>query len=330
MSKINIVIVILLIIAVIANGVQYVTWSKAKAADAAAFQEQADKLQAQANRFGSDATVWTLKNSVTPGTIVVSDMFESVTWPSNLVTEQMLTDTATVLGKEFKIAVNPGTPLTKNMFMDSGLEDSTRDRDLVLDRYTVGLHPGDYIDIRMTMPYGDDYVVIPRIRIWEVNDNTLKVHLTETQWMQYQGAFIDYCLNRAYGCTLYADKYVEPGLQQQAVAYYAVPTNIAALVQKNPNILTPDKNDMEDLSSWRQSIEELLVIFRDEEDTVDADASKLSAARSEVNAAVVADAATARSEYEDEMEQNQGDEEASDDEWDWDESATDTNTEIGG
>ena len=34
-------------------------------------------------------------------------------------------------------------------------------------------------------------------------------------------------------CRLYATRYVEPGLQQDAIAYYAVPDNIAALLQKN-------------------------------------------------------------------------------------------------
>ena len=32
------------------------------------------------------------------------------------------------------------------------IEDDMRDRDIVLDRITVGIEEGDYIDIRITMP----------------------------------------------------------------------------------------------------------------------------------------------------------------------------------
>ena len=170
------------------------------------------------------------------------------------------------------------------------VDDTLRDRDIVLDRITVGIAVGDYVDIRMTMPYGDDYVVIPHKRVYGINEGTIKLYLTELEWNTYLGAEVDYYLNKEYGCTIYADKYVEPGLQQDAVAYYAVPTNIAALLQKNPNIV--DKEAAGSLNEWRESIEQLLVIFRDEEDTVDSDGTKLSTGRSEFNEAVNSDRMT--------------------------------------
>ena len=298
MSRVNISVIVIAVLLLVLNIIQFFHWSRANQAQIEDLTARTQAAEAAAGKYGSDVTCYTVKSSVTPGIIVTEANLQPVTFPSSVVNDQFVTDITMIINKEFKIGVNPGTPLTNNMFMDTKLEDSTRDRDLMFDHYTVGLKVGDYIDIRMTMPYGDDYVVIPHLRVWDINENTIKCYLTEPQWATYQGAFVDYCLNQAYGCTLYADRYVEPGIQQAAVAYYAVPQNIAALVEKNPNILTNEKDEISDLATWRSSIDELLVIFRDDADTVDVDASKFSAARSAYNAAIVSDAQTVRDEQE--------------------------------
>jgi len=219
------------------------------------------------------------------------------------------------------------------MVMDEEIDDTVRDRDIILDRLTVGIEEGDYIDIRMTMPYGDDYIVLPHKRIYGINEGTIKLYLNEYEWNVYQGALIDYFLNAEYGCTLYADKYIEPGLQQDAVPYYAVPTNIASLLQKNPNII--DKEEAASLNEWRDSLEELLVIFRDESDTVDSDASKLSAGRSTLNSSIEADRSTVAAQKlaEEQAATESGDdyyEEVPDDFWEETTTTEETSTEVGG
>ena len=66
--------------------------------------------------------------------------------------------------------------------------------------------------------------------------------------------------------------------------FYAVPSNIAALLQKNPNIV--DKKEAASLNEWRHQMEELLVLFRTDEDTVEADADRLKAGRDKMNTSV--------------------------------------------
>lgn len=172
------------------------------------------------------------------------------------------------------------------------------------------------------MPYGDDYVVLSHKRVYSITENTIKLYLTELEWNLYQGAMVDFFLNTEYGCVIYADKYVEPGLQQKAVNYYAVPSNIAALLQKNPNIV--DKEEAASLNDWRKSLEELLVIFRDNDDTVDADGSRLATGRAGLNDAVNTDQ-SAYSEAKKEAEELAAEQEAEaeageegDDYWDED------------
>ena len=289
-SKVNVGLIVAAVILAILNIVQFIVWRNINVTTSETYAASIADLNATLAAYGPDVTVYTVSSAVKAGDMVVDENIESITIPTSVDNDQYVHSMSDLAGRVFKIAVNPGTPITSNMTMAEPLEDSVRDRDIVLDRYTVGLTVGDYIDIRITMPYGDDYVVLPHKRIYAINEGSIKLYLSEFEWFQYNGAMIDYWLNKDYGATIYADKYVEPGIQHEAIAYYAVPTNIAALMQKNPNIL--DKASANDLNSWRSAIEELLIIFRDEEDTVDSDGSKFNAGRTEYNDAIKSDSAT--------------------------------------
>lgn len=287
MRRVNIVLVVLTVLFGVLNVIQFVVWRNINVQTSEKYTAQVMELQQKISSYGSDVQCVTVISSVKPGDIVTEDVLDYVTIPSSVVTDQFVTDTAAVVGRVFKIGVNAGTPLMANMTMEEVLDDDMRDRDITLDRVTVGLRVGDYIDIRITMPYGDEYIVIPHKRVYAINENTIKLYLSEYEWALYQGAMIDYYLNESYGCTIYADRYIEPGLQNAAIAYYAPPSNIAAMIAKNPNILDDVRElALKNSTSWRNAIDELFVIFRDEEDTVDADAAKFAAGRQEFNQAV--------------------------------------------
>lgn len=331
MHKLNIGLIAAVVVFVLLNIGQFLFWKNTNESVAEQYTSEIANLEQTIAGYGSEVTVYTVTSAVKAGDEIEPDNIEPMKMYSSLMTDQYVTDTTLIEGKYFKIAVAPGTPLMNNMVMDEELDDSMRDRDIMLDRLTVGLHEGDYIDIRMTMPYGDDYVVIPHKRIYAINDGTIKLYLNEYEWNVYQGALIDYYLNKQYGCTIYGDKYVEPGLQQEARAFYAVPTNIAALLQKNPNII--DKEGAASLNDWRQSLEELLVLFRDDEDTIDADGGRLSSERATMNQAVEGDRQTQKEKEEEQAqldaemaEQEEG--EVGDDFWDEDVSTANPEEDI--
>lgn len=330
MHKLNIGLIVAVVIFIGANIFQFVFWNNINKEQAAKYTQEVVDLQATISSYGEEITVYTVKESVKAGDVIEEDMLETMKMYSSLMTEQYVKDPAEIVDRYYKIAVNPGTPLLKNMVMDEELVDSMRDRDIILSRVTVGLEEGDYIDIRMTMPYGDDYVVLSHKRVYAITQNTVKLYMTELEWNLYQGAMVDFFLNQEYGCVIYADKYVEPGLQQKAINFYAVPSNIAALLQKNPNII--DKEEAASLNEWRKSIEELLVIFRDEDDTVDADGSRLANGRATMNDAINTDQATYvdKQAEEAELAAQQEAEGSEDDFWD-DEPTSDASvTEEGG
>lgn len=324
----TVLLVVVTVVLLVLNVVQFFVWKGVNTENAKNYTAKISELEATIAAYGHNVTCYTVVNNAKAGDFISMDNLEAITLPSNSVTSQHITDASSIVGRVFKIAVNPGTPITSNMTMAEVVEDDMRDRDIVLDRITVGIQEGDYIDIRMTMPYGDDYVVLSHKRVYGLNDGTVKLYLSEFEWLQYQGALIDYYLNAEYGCTLYADKYIEPGLQQAAVKYYAVPTNIAALITKDPNIL--DKTEASALNEWRNGIEELLVIFRDEEDTVDSDSSKLAAGRSEFNSAITSAGASYEGAVEEGSESSDDSEEYEDDFWETYEETTEVAEEVNG
>ena len=318
MRKLNVGLLVACVVLVGLNIFQFVFWKHTNAESAEKYVAEIANLNATIAGYGDAVTVWTVTDAVKPGDEITEDKLQSLTMYTSLLTEQYVQDTSDIIGKYFKISVNPGTPIFYDSIMDEELDDTRRDIDIVLDRMPVGTAVGDYIDIRITMPYGDDYVVIPHKRVYQINEGSIKLHLTELEWNTYLGALVDYYLNQQYGCTIYADKYVEPGLQQAAVNYYAVPSNIAALLQKNPNII--DKDKAASLNDWRQSLDSLLVIFRDEEDTVDSDGGTLAGGRAAFNEAVESDRQAANEAANEESlqaaEDASGMEEVGDDFWD--------------
>lgn len=328
MKKLNIGVIAALVIFIILNIVQFIFWRHLNDNISQQYTSEISTLEKTIAGYGSEVTVYTVMSAVKAGDEITEDNLEEMKMYSSLMTDQFVTDTSELIGRYFKIAVNPGTPILYNMAMDEEIDDTLRDRDLVLDRITVGVEVGDYVDIRITMPYGDDYVVVPHKRIYGISESTVKVYLTELEWNTYQGALVDYFLNQEYGCTIYADKYVEPGIQQDAIAFYAVPTNIAALLQKNPNII--DKEEAASLNEWRESIEELLVIFRDEEDTVDADGGRLAGGRANINEAIEGDRKTldeSKAQEEADAADQGVTDEIGDDFWDEDTTSVDTPAE---
>lgn len=331
MHKLNIGLIVATVFFFILNIVQFVYWRNITDETRETYTAEIAELNATIASYGEPVEVYTVTAAVKAGDVIEAENIETMKMYSSLLTDQYVTNPKDITDRYYKVAVNPGTPIMKNMVMDEELDDSMRDRDIILDRMTVGLEEGDYIDIRMTMPYGDDYVVLSHKRVYALNDGTIKLHLNELEWNTYQGALIDYFLNKEYGCTLYADKYIEPGLQQDAVKFYAVPTNIAALLQKNPNII--NKDEASSLNEWRNSIEELLVIFRDEEDTVDADGSRLATGRQTMNEAVNTDRQTSAEEKAEqealEAEQStDGEETIGDDFWSEEPTSTTETTET--
>lgn len=251
-------------------------------------------LNATIDAIGPIVTCYTVRTSTYPGQEFTQDMLIEQSIPESLINETFA-DVSEIVGLYGKVALEPGTPITVDMVMDELIVDSEREVDIVANRWPVGLREGDYVDVRITYPRGEDFIVLSHKRIMSITGQTLKIYMTEEEQTIYQAALVDFYTSRDYGSDLYLTKYIEPGIQAAAGTFYSVPVNIATSIQLNPNII-----DMAAVSI-KDSVLATITAAKEEFEDEDADGTKIKAGRDELNGSVNKDFAV----YELEQEQEE-------------------------
>ncbi len=105
----------------------------------------------------------------------------------------------------------------------------------------MDLAKGDYIDVRIMLPSGQDYIVVAKkeVDIPEINgvpsENTIWMNLSEDEILHMSCAIIDAYQIR--GAKIYATKYTEAGMQDAAIPTYPINESTSQLLRNDPNIL---------------------------------------------------------------------------------------------
>ena len=151
----------------------------------------------------------------------------------------------TLVEKEItmKIGVPSGTIVTKDMIQDSDdeLTDTQRVQEYNMILLPSHLKNGDYVDVRLTLPNGQDYIVLNKKRVLGTDSTTVWFKLDEMEINLLNSAIVEsYTIT---GSKLYAIEYVEPGLQEATVKTYTVSQDVFNLIDSNPNILEDIKNE---------------------------------------------------------------------------------------
>ena len=149
-----------------------------------------------------------------------------------------------------KIDVPAGTIVTKNMIeeYEDQLTDTDRIREFSMISLPSQLKNGDYIDIRLSIPNGQDYIVLSKKKVLGTNATTIWIKLNELEIELMNSAIVEnYTMN---GSRLYAIEYIEPGTQKESIPTYVASESTIELMANNPNILdniyTEYKNDILD------------------------------------------------------------------------------------
>lgn len=198
-------------------------------------------------------TVYATTEDVKAGQVIEMDKITTVSIPQESVPENAITKESQLEGKRFKISLKANSYLTKNMLLSHKLNNNQRELDIVLSEIPIGLEVGDYVDIRVTFPEGQNYTVMSHKQVTGINGNTLKIVVIEQDFYRYESVKTDMSL---YASTrLYATKYLEPGIQKQTKVYYPPRFNIAKQSLRDPNM--HEKNFKKLLKS-RKELEEQL------------------------------------------------------------------------
>lgn len=239
-------------------------------------------LNANLDAIGPIVTCYTVQSATFPGQEITEDLIVEQSIPSSFKNDSFAT-IEDLVGLYSKVAITPGTPITKDMVMSEEVVDSMREVDISGNRWPIGLKEGDYVDLRITYPRGEDFIVLSHKRVMSITEQTLKVHMTEEEQHLYQAALVDYYLSRGHGGDLYLTKYVEPGIQEEATVYYSVPSNIEAVCRKNPNIIDLAQVTVEN------TLRDMINAARAEFPDGDGSGSEIKGGRDELNSKVNSD-----------------------------------------
>lgn len=142
-----------------------------------------------------------------------------------------------------KIDVPAGTIVTKDMIVETEEEitDTQRIQEYNMIILPSQLKNGDYVDIRYSLPNGQDYIVLSKKRVLGTNASTIWIKLDEIELSLMNSAIVDSYYYT--GSKLSAVPYVEPGMQSASKPTYPASPDALNLIRLNPNILDEIKAD---------------------------------------------------------------------------------------
>ena len=103
---------------------------------------------------------------------------------------------------------------------------------------------GDYIDIRLTLPNGQDLIVVSKKEVKSILGDTVGLELSEGEILMMESAIVEAYIMSA--SKLYAIQYVEPGMQQAATKTYTPTDAVKGLIERNSNIVSEAKDALMD------------------------------------------------------------------------------------
>jgi hypothetical protein len=238
MKKVLIIILILFVLVGAAGNVyQYMYYGSTLDDTMQQHEQQIVRLQTIVDEIGPMVSVLAMSMHAIAGTEVSSNHVMYVDIPLAAVTEHFIYDVSQLEGQLYKINVRPGQLLTTDMLMAVAISDSMRPVDVPFSFTTIGLMPGDYVDIVLLLPFGQEYVVLSHQRVADIFEaNLVRLLMTGDDRMILRGAQLDWYRYRELGAELYAIKYLEPGLQTPAREFYVPPASIIDMINVDINL----------------------------------------------------------------------------------------------
>lgn len=211
------------------------------------------------------ASVYRLKAgiNVESGEEISSDMVESIEIPvSTSVTDFVMSTldlekiTINSNGEEVysnryssKVDLTAGTILTYSMLYEKEeMPDSLRYMEYNMISIPTILNIGDYVDVRLRLPNGQDLIVVSKKEIINVYDQTIGINLTEEEILILNSAIVEaYIMDGS--AELYMSTYVEPGLQTAAIYTYMPTNEVISLINMDENIVATARTELATLYS---------------------------------------------------------------------------------
>lgn len=149
-----------------------------------------------------------------------------------------------------KVTMNKNTLLTTELISksDNIVQDDVRKQEYNMVILPIDLVTGDYIDVRVLFPNGQDFIVVSKkeVEIPSIggidSQDTMWINLSEDETLHMSCAIIEAA--QVKGAKLYATKYTEAGMQKASTPTFPVNDKTSDLLQTDPNILEKAMNEL--------------------------------------------------------------------------------------
>lgn len=172
--------------------------------------------------------------------MLVKKSIDSTLLPNNAITDANIGNYVTEASTS-KIQLEIGTIITTDMINTEGVPDTA---DIRLQEYNMIILPttlsvGDYVDIRLRLPSGEDYIVLSKKHIEDTNANTIWIKVGEDEILTMSNAIVEAYIME--GSLLYATTYVDGGMQEKSIPTFVAKQSVIDLMNADPNITTTAK-----------------------------------------------------------------------------------------
>ena len=146
------------------------------------------------------------------------------------------------------VKIPKGSIITKDMILpkeDSlAKEENKTQREVEYNMVTLPseLADEDTIDVRVSFPNGQDFVVLSKKTVKKADASTIWLKVNEDEILKMNSAIVESYLIE--GAKLYAVNYSKPGLQPQINTTYPVNAEVARLLGNDPNIPQKIKTEL--------------------------------------------------------------------------------------
>lgn len=147
-----------------------------------------------------------------------------------------------------KVNMKANTVITKELVAQSDEvnTDDVRTQEFNMITLPATLEAGDFIDIRLRMPNGTDYIVVSKkeVNIPDIagipSADTIEVKMSEDEILTMSNAIVEAYIMK--GSELYATKYTDPGNQEKSKPTYPVSKETMELINNDQNIIETARN----------------------------------------------------------------------------------------
>lgn len=149
-----------------------------------------------------------------------------------------------------KVTMKKNTVITTELISksDNVVQDDVRKQEYNMMVLPTDLTTGDYIDVRVMFPNGQDFIVVSKKEV-EIpiidgieSEDTIWINLSEDEILHMSCAIVDAA--QVSGAKIYATKYTEPGMQEAATPTYPINESTSKLLQSDPNIVEKAMNEI--------------------------------------------------------------------------------------